>query len=82
MTEKKRKKMEVRKRMIGGPHPGSNNRPVSQATHLSSSSRISIRLSSRFRGSTISISSSIARTANEEEVSSKGRISRHLVFLP
>jgi hypothetical protein len=27
MTEKKRKEMEDRKRKIGGPQPGSNNRP-------------------------------------------------------
>jgi hypothetical protein len=52
MTEKKRKEMEDRKRKIGGPQPGSSNRPVSQATRLTSSSRISARLSSSFRGST------------------------------
>jgi hypothetical protein len=55
---------------------------VSQATHLSSSSRISACLSSSFRGSTLSINSRIARTVSQEEVSSKGRISRHLAFLP
>jgi hypothetical protein len=27
MTDKKRKEMEDRKRKIGGPQPGSNNRP-------------------------------------------------------
>jgi hypothetical protein len=56
--------------------------PVSQATHLNNSSRISVRLNNSFRGSTLSTSSRIARTVRQEEVSSRGRISRHLVFLP
>jgi hypothetical protein len=56
--------------------------PVSQATHLSSSRRINARLSSNFRGSTLSISSRIARIVSQEEISSRGRIGRHLVFLP
>jgi hypothetical protein len=64
---------------------------VSQVIHLSSSSRVSlrdinsitsVRLSISSRGNTLSISSSIARTANQEEVSSRGRIIKHLVFLP
>jgi hypothetical protein len=56
---------------------------VSQATHLSSSGRTSVHLSSSsFRGSILSISIRIARTISQEEVSSRGRISRHLVFLP
>jgi hypothetical protein len=56
--------------------------PVSQATRLSSTSRISARLSSSFRGSTPSTSSRIARTISQEEVSSRGRISRHLASPP
>jgi hypothetical protein len=56
---------------------------VYQATHLSSSGRTSAHLSSSsFKGSTLSTSSRIARTISQEEVSSRGRISRHLVFLP
>jgi hypothetical protein len=56
---------------------------ISQATHLSSSGRTSAHLSSSsFRGSTPSTSSRIARTISQEEVSSRGRVSRHLVFLP
>jgi hypothetical protein len=55
--------------------------PVSRATRLSSSSRISAHLSSNFRGSTPSISSRIVRTVRQEEVSSRGRISRHLASL-
>jgi hypothetical protein len=56
--------------------------PVSEATHLSSSRRISVRLSSSFRGSTLSTSSKIARTISQEEDSSRGRINRHLASLP
>jgi hypothetical protein len=83
MTEKKRKEMEDRKRKIGGPQPGSSNRPRSQATHHNSSSRTSAHLSSSsFKGSILSTSIRIARTISQEEVSSRGRISRHLVFLP
>jgi hypothetical protein len=56
---------------------------VSRATHLSSSDRIATHLSSSsFRSSTLSTSSRIAITTHQEEVSSRGRISRHLVFLP
>jgi hypothetical protein len=56
---------------------------VSQATHLNSSGRTSAHLSSNsFKGSTLSTSSRIARTISQEEVSSRGRISRHLVFPP
>jgi hypothetical protein len=54
---------------------------VSQAINLSSSGRTSVHLSSSsFKGSFLSIR--IARTISQEEVSSRGRISRHLVFLP
>jgi hypothetical protein len=56
---------------------------VSHATHPSSSGRTSAHLSSSsFKGNTLSTSSRIARTISQEEVSSRGRISRHLVFLP
>jgi hypothetical protein len=56
---------------------------VSRATHLSSSDRTSAYLSnSSFRGSTLNTSSRIARTINQEEVSSRGRISRHLASPP
>jgi hypothetical protein len=56
---------------------------VSQATHLSSSGRTSTHLSSSsFKGKYLSTSSKIARTTSQEEVSSRGRISRHLVFPP
>jgi hypothetical protein len=64
---------------------------VFHVIHLSSSSRITLRdissrasvhLSSSSRDSTLSISSSTARTASQEEVSSRGRIIRHLIFLP
>jgi hypothetical protein len=55
---------------------------VSLATHLSSSGRTSVHLSnSSFKGSTLSTSSRIARTISQE-VSSRGRINRHLVFPP
>jgi hypothetical protein len=56
---------------------------VSQAIHLSSSGRTSAHLSSSSsKGSILSTSIRIARTISQEEVSSRGRISRHLVFLP
>jgi hypothetical protein len=56
---------------------------ISRATHISSSDRTNAHLNnSSFRGSTLSTSNKIARTINQEEVSSRGRISRHLVFLP
>jgi hypothetical protein len=56
---------------------------VSQAINLSSSGRTSVHLSSSsFKGSILSISIRIVRTISQEEVSSRGRISRHLVFLP
>jgi hypothetical protein len=56
---------------------------VSQATHLSSSGRTSAHLSSSSsKGSTLSTSSRIARTISQEEVSSRGRISRHLASRP
>jgi hypothetical protein len=83
MTERKRKEMEDHKRKISGPQPGAAIALVSQATHLSSSSRTSAHLSSSsLKGSTLSTNNRIATTTSQEEVSSRGRISRHLVFLP
>jgi hypothetical protein len=83
MTERKCKEMEDRKRKISGPQPGSSNRLVSRAIHLSSSDRTNTHLSSSsLRSSTLSTSSRIARTISQEEVSSRGRISRPLIFLP
>jgi hypothetical protein len=83
MIEKKRKEMEDRKCKISGPHLEAAIALVSQATHLSSSDRTSTHLnSSSFRGSTLSTNSRIARTISQEEVSSRGRISRHLIFPP
>jgi hypothetical protein len=55
---------------------------LSRITLRDISSRPSIHLSSNSRGSTLSISSSIARTVNWKEVNSRGRIIKHLVFLP
>jgi hypothetical protein len=56
---------------------------VSQAINLSSSGRTSVHLSSgSSKGSILSTSNRIARTISQEEANSKGRISRHLVFLP
>jgi hypothetical protein len=57
---------------------------VSQAINLSSSGRTSVHLSSisNSKGSFLSISIGIVRTIIQEEVSFRGRISRHLVFLP
>jgi hypothetical protein len=83
MTEKKRKDMEDRNRKISGPQPRSINRP-----HFSGNSPQQFRQNQRppqqqqFRGSTPSTSSRIVRTISQEEVSSRGRISRHLVFPP
>jgi hypothetical protein len=56
--------------------------PVSQATRLSNSSRISARLSSSFKGSTLSTIRRIAKTISQEEDSSRGKISRHLASPP
>jgi hypothetical protein len=82
MTEKKHKDMEDRKRKIGGPQPGSNNRPRFSGNSPQHSSRISARLSNSFRGNTPSINSRIARTVRQEEVSCRGRINRHLASPP
>jgi hypothetical protein len=56
---------------------------VSQAINLSSSGRTNVHLSiSSFKGSILSISIRTVRAISQEEVSFRGRISRHLVFLP
>jgi hypothetical protein len=83
MTEKKRKEMEDRSARLVDLNLEAAIALVSQAIHLSSSGRTSAHLnSSSFRGSTPSTSSRIARTTSQEEVSSRGRINRHLVFPP
>jgi hypothetical protein len=56
---------------------------VSQAINLNSLGRTSVHPSiSSSKGSILSISIRIAKTISQEEVSFRGRISRHLVFLP
>jgi hypothetical protein len=57
---------------------------VSQATNLSSSGRTSVHLSSvsSSKGSILSTSIRTVRAISQEEVSFRGRISRHLIFLP
>jgi hypothetical protein len=56
---------------------------VSQAIKLSSSGKTGVHLSSSSsKGSILSTHIRIARTISQEEVSSRVRISRHLVFLP
>jgi hypothetical protein len=67
--------------------PGAAVVPVSQAIHPSSSSRVTLRdtsvhINSNYRGSTLNSSSSTASTANQEETSIRGRVVRHLAFLP
>jgi hypothetical protein len=73
------------------PSPGGTIAPISQAIHPSSSRRVtlrdisnrtSVRLNSNSRSNSLNTSSSIIRTVNREEISSRGRIIRHLVFLP
>jgi hypothetical protein len=83
MTERKRKKMEDRKSKISGPQPGSSNRPCFSG-NLPQQFRQNQRprQQQQFKGSTLSTSSRIARTISQEEVSSRGRISRHLVSPP
>jgi hypothetical protein len=82
MTERKRKEMEDWKRNMSGTQSQSNNHPISQAVHLSSASMAThTDISSRLKGS-ISSRGSTVRTANQEEISTRGRILRHLTFLP
>jgi hypothetical protein len=83
MTERKRKEMEDRKRKISGPSLEAAIILVSQAINLSSSGRTSVHLrSSNSKGSILNTSIRIARTISQEEVSFRGKTSRHLVFLP
>jgi hypothetical protein len=72
------------------PSPEASAVHVSQAVHLSKAGlvthrdiriRISVRISSSFRGSTHN-SSSIVRTASKEGISIRSRTTRHLAFLP
>jgi hypothetical protein len=84
MTERKRKEMEDRKRKISGPQPGSSNRPRfsgNQPQQFRQNQRHLNSISSS-KGSILSTSIRIVRTISQEEVSFRGRISRHLVFLP
>jgi hypothetical protein len=57
---------------------------VSQTINLSSSGKTSVHLISisSSKGSILSTSIRIVGTISQEEVSFRGRISRHLVFLP
>jgi hypothetical protein len=82
MTEKKRKEMEDRKCKIGGPQPGSSNRPRFSGNPPQQFRQNQRPPQQQFQRQYSSISSSTARTVRQEEVSSRGRISRHLVFLP
>jgi hypothetical protein len=66
--------------------PGVAVVPATQATYLSSSSKvtstsISVSTSTSIRGSSLS-SSSTVRTTNNEEIHSSARAIRHLAFLP
>jgi hypothetical protein len=69
--------------------PGAAVVPISQVIHPSSSSRVTLRDTSTrisvcinidYIGS--SLSNSTAKTTYTEEVSTRGRITRHLAFLP
>jgi hypothetical protein len=68
--------------------PGVAVVPATQATRLSSSSKVTLKVtsisvstSSNTRGSFLS-SSSIVRTTRKEEISTSARTTRHLAFLP
>jgi hypothetical protein len=83
MTERKRKEMEDRKRKIMDPSLEAAIVLVSQAINLSSSGRTSVHLNiSNSKGSILSTSIRIVRTISQEEVSFRGRFSRHFIFLP
>jgi hypothetical protein len=84
MIERKRKEMEDRPSARSvDPSLEAAIALVSQAINLSSSDGTNVHLSSSsFKGSILSTSIRIARTISQEEVSSRGRISMHLVFLP
>jgi hypothetical protein len=92
MTERKRRKMEDRKRKIGGPqarsssrHRVSSNPPQqfkqSHPKDINTSTSTSVGINNSSRGSSLS-SSSTSITTNHEEVSIRGRIAIHLAFLP
>jgi hypothetical protein len=83
MTEKKRKKWRITSVRSVDLSLEAAIALVSQAIHLSGSGRTSAHLSSSSsKGSILSTSSRIARTISQEEVSSRGRISRHLASPP
>jgi hypothetical protein len=81
MTEKKRKEMEDRKRKIGGPQPGSSNRPRFSGNSPQQFKQNHRLPQQQFQSQYPSTSSRIARTISQE-VSSRGRISRHLASPP
>jgi hypothetical protein len=62
MTEKNARRWRIASARLVDLNLEAAIAPVSQATCLNSSSRISVRLSNSFRGSTLSTSSRIART--------------------
>jgi hypothetical protein len=83
MTERKRKEMRIVTARSVDPSLEAAIVLVSQAINLSSSGRTSVHLSlSSSKGSILSISIRIVRTISQEEVSSRARISKHLVSLP
>jgi hypothetical protein len=66
--------------------PGVAAVPATQATHLSSSSKvtstsINVSTNSGIKDSSLS-SSSTVRTTSREEISTSVKITRHLAFLP
>jgi hypothetical protein len=76
MTKKKHREMEDRKRKIGGSQAGSSNRPISQATHPSSSKVILKDTTIIISVSTcISIRGSFLSSSN----SSTAKTTRHLM---
>jgi galactokinase/mevalonate kinase-like predicted kinase len=83
MTERKLRRWRIVSARSVDPSLEAAAALVSQATNLSSSGRTSVHLSivSSSKGSTLSTSIRTVR-AISQEVSFRGRISRHLVFLP
>jgi hypothetical protein len=68
--------------------PGVAAIPATQATHLSSSNKVTLKdtssstsTSSSIRGNSLS-SSSTVRTTSKEEINTSARTTRHLAFLP
>jgi hypothetical protein len=83
MTERKRKRWRIASARSVDPSLEAAIVLVSQAINLSSSGRTNVHpSSSSFKGIILSINIRIVRTIIREEVSSRGRISRHLIFLP